>query len=609
MTDKDIKDCLLNTLSRDKWERIGLKKRAGVLVPLFSVYSKASIGIGEFRDLKLLIDWAKLSGNSIIQLLPLNELGPLFCPYDSISSFALEPAYICLDETCRKDNKSIKKKINRLKTGFPVGKKYVDYGIKQAKLGLLREIFDEENGSCEKELKEFIETNNYWIRDFALFKILKAVHHGKPWYEWEEKYKSRNAGDLEVFSKEHVKEILFEEWLQWQLHKQFKEIKEYANSKKVLIKGDLPLLVSRDSADVWGHQEYFKLEFAAGAPPDMYCAKGQRWGMPTYNWERVAADGYKYLKEKLKNAQEFYDILRIDHVVGLFRIWTIPYNEPLENQGLRGFFDPQDENRWAEQGRSILSVMLNNTKMLLCAEDLGVIPGVCTQALNEFGIPGNDVQRWMKDWNVKHDFLDPSAYRLLSVTMLSTHDTTNWAAWWENEAGTVDEALFEKKCFERGIDYARIKGNLFDLARSRHGRLRWLDSLGSSDHLAAVLYKRREEVKDFIDMYENSYREKDKLWKQLNMPGEAQEKASPKVIAAVLKMTLESKAVFCINLILDWLSLSGLLKGDPCQYRINIPGTISKDNWSLTIPIQLEELARHKVTKQVNSLVMSSGRS
>jgi 4-alpha-glucanotransferase len=536
-------------------------------------------------------------------------LGPLFCPYDSISSFALEPAYICLEQTCRADNKSIKEKINRLKQEFPSGKKCVDYSIKQAKLGLLWEIFVEEGSSCEKELKKFIETNNYWIHDFVLFKVLKAAHHGKPWYEWEEKYKNRDVTGLEIFSKEHQKEILFEEWVQWQLHKQFKEIKEYAKSNKVLLKGDLPLLVSRDSADVWGHQEYFKFEFASGAPPDIYCAKGQRWGMPTYNWERVAADGYKYLKEKLKAAQEFYDILRIDHVVGLFRIWTIPYNEPLENQGLHGFFDPQDENKWAEQGRTILSVMLDNTKMLLCAEDLGVIPQVCIQALKEFGIPGNDVQRWTKDWKIKHDFLGPSGYRLLSVTMLSTHDTTNWAAWWENEAGTIDEALFIRKCLERGIDYGRVKVHLFDSVRSKHGRLRWLNSVESSDYLAAILDKRKEEIRDFIDMYENSYQEKEKLWKQLKITGPMQEEASAKVIAAVLRITLKSKAIFCINLILDWLSLSGLLKGDPCQYRINSPGTISKDNWSLTLPVPLEELLKHKVTKEARGLIASSSRS
>src|SRR3989338_2636598 len=143
----------------------------------------------------------------------------------------------------------------------------------------------------------------------------------------------------------------------------------------------------------------------------MYCAKGQRWGMPTYNWEAIAGDGYRYLKEKLKYAENFYDILRLDHVVGLFRIWSTPYDEPAENKGLNGFFDPRDENMWGEHGRRILSVMLNSTDMLLSAEDLGIIPKTCPKTLEELGIPGNDVERWTKDWNVKHDFLGPEDYR------------------------------------------------------------------------------------------------------------------------------------------------------------------------------------------------------
>ncbi len=608
MAEESLRECLFKTPSQNKWARIGAQKRAGVLVPLFSVYSRKSVGIGEFRDLKLLIDWAKLSGNSIIQLLPLNELGSLFCPYDSVSSFALEPAYISLEEIPGIDKNIIKARIKQLRKEFPAPKSHVDYRIKKIKLEALRDIFSDESRDMPKELEEFAEENSYWVNDFALYKVIKECHQGKPWYEWEDKYKNRIMPQLEVFRKEHEKEIAFQVWVQWQLYRQFKEVKDYAGSEKILLKGDMPLLVSRDSADVWQHQDFFKLEFAAGAPPDMYCAKGQRWGMPTYDWDQVAKDNYRYLKEKLKIAEELYDILRIDHVVGLFRIWSIPYNEPLENQGLHGFFDPADENQWGEHGRNILSVMLKNTKMLLCAEDLGVIPKVCTRTLEEFGIPGNDVQRWMKDWKVKHDFLDPWNYRILSVTMLSTHDMTIWPAWWENEAGTVDEALFIRKCAERGIDYAAAKEKLFDLSPSKHGRLCWLDSVASGDVLASILGKRKEEVGDFIDMYENTYREKEKLWKRLKLSAPMQESANKDAISAVLKMTLESRAIFCIHLIFDWLSLSGMLKGDPYQYRINTPGTISENNWSVVIPISLEGLIKHKVTKETKKMIASSAR-
>ena len=581
----------------NQWKKIGTQKRSGVLIPLFSVYSKDSLGAGDLSDLKLVIDWAEKTGNSIIQLLPMNELGSVFCPYDSVSSFALEPMYIRLD-----NNPGVKKEI------IPSVSLFIDYKIKQRKLSLLWEKFQAIGERAIKQLKEFETSNSYWISDFALYKVLKGSHNGLAWYDWEPKFRNRDKAALDNFRELHERLIQFQIWLQLEIYRQFKSVKAYAEEKNILIKGDLPILVSRDSSDVWSHPEFFKLDFAAGAPPDMYCAKGQRWGMPTYKWEEIEADDYRYLKEKLKYAQNFYDILRIDHVVGLFRIWSIPYNEPEDNIGLNGAFDPPDESKWYEHGSKILKVMLDNTDMLLCAEDLGVIPQACTDTLKELSIPGNDVQRWIKDWKVKHDFLEPKDYRSLSVAMLSTHDTTNWAAWWENEAGTVDEALFIRKCNERKIDYPKVKDQLFDFSRSCHGRSRWLNSVDTVEKFVLILGKKKEELKDFIDLYENSYLEKEKLWKHLGLPGSMREKCDPEIVREALKITLDSSAVFCVNTIIDWLYLADIFKGDAYQYRINTPGTISDNNWSLKLPFSLEELLKHKVTKQIRKMVETSGR-
>ena len=609
MPESDLSRHLFKTISADKWRRIATQKRSGVVAPLFSVYSKDSLGIGDFSDLRLLIDWCYKTGNSIIELLPMNEMGPLFCPYDSESSFALEPLYICLKDILSKENKRIDDKIQSLKKNFPVGRRaHVDYEIKKEKMQLLWEIYLEGEGDNHVQLKKFQEENAYWLADFALFKVIKDYYKGLPWYEWEDHYKSHNRKALENFRKEHKRKIGFQIWVQWLTFKQFKEAKAYAESKKVLLKGDLPIFSSRDSSDVWAHPEFFKLEFAAGAPPDMYCAKGQRWGMPTYNWEKIASDEFRTLKEKLKYAQNFYDFLRIDHVVGLFRIWSIPYNEPMENQGLNGTFDPWDERLWGWHGRDLLTVMLESTDMLLCAEDLGVIPQVCTDTLRELGIPGNDVQRWVKDWNVRHDFLEPEEYRELCVSMLSTHDTTNWPAWWENEAGTVDEALFIRKCNERGIDYTHVKEMLFNLKLSRHGRLRWQNKINCAEKLVYFLSKTADEIGDIIRMHENTFQEKEKLWKHLKIKGKMREKADPEIVRAVLNITLKSSSIFCINLITDLLYLGGILKGDPYQYRFNTPGTISEKNWSQVLPIPLEDLLEHKLNKDIRKLIESSGR-
>ncbi len=605
---KDLGALLSETYSRGKWARIKTQRRSGVLAPLFSVYSRNSAGIGDFHDLKLLIDWCGKSGNSILQLLPMNDLGMNFCPYDSTSSFALEPMYIDLSGLPGAGKKAFKTRIAQLSQAFSAAGSFIDYRIKSEKSKLLREIYEE----CDidsGEFQKFVRQNSYWLDDFAFFSTLKSLTQGKAWFDWEEKYRLRDPSSLEILLGAQGKTILFYKWVQWQLYKQFKSAKDYARAKNILLKGDLPILVSRDSADVWAHPEYFKLDFASGAPPDMYCAKGQRWGTPTYKWEKIFVDKGVYLKEKLQYAENFYDILRIDHVVGLFRIWSIPYQDPAENMGLNGVFDPQQESLWEEHGRKILNFMLDNTKMLLCAEDLGVIPKCCTKVLKELGIPGNEVQRWTKDWDSRNDFLHPEEYRGFAVAMLSTHDTTNWPAWWENEAGTIDEALFERKCRERGIDFLKVKEKLFNKEFSGHGRLRWLSKIDSTELLVNTLGKRIDEVRDFVDLYKNSYREKEKLWKLLKLDGEMREKSDQKIVKAILKYVLDCGSIFVINLITDWLYLGDKFKEDPYFYRFNTPGTVNDKNWSLILPLSLEELMAQDVNSDIAEMIKASGRN
>ena len=600
MPELNLENYLFKSISRDNWKNIGFRKRAGVLFPLFTAYSKDSFGIGDLGDLKLIVDWARLTANSIIQLLPMNEVGSTFCPYDALSSFALEPAYICLKDFPGLAGKKFNSAIEDLD--------HLDYAVKEEKLRLLWDVYLAQDLSEAFDFEEFQRKNSYWLLDFALFKELKNYHQGKPWYEWENKFKNRNKVALQEFQQDNIERITFWMWLQWVLFKQFKEASNYASKNNIFIKGDLPVLVSRDSADVWSYPEFFKLEFAAGAPPDMYAALGQRWGMPTYNWQNIARDNYRYIKEKLKYAQEFYSILRIDHVVGLFRIWSISYNDLEENHGLNGVFDPLDEKLWCQHGQEILSVLVKNTKMLLCAEDLGVIPKCCTDTLLEFGICGNDVQRWVKDWNKRHDFLMPIEYRQLAVAMLSTHDTTNWKAWWQYEAATVDEGLFRRKCNDRRIDFAKVSLKLFDAKLSFHGRLRWKKEIDCPDKLLWELGKNKEEVGDFIELYQNTYGEKEKLWKILDCSGVMTEKASAELLTKMVEFILKSQAVFCINSIRDYLSMADIFKGDPYQYRVNVPGTVSPKNWSLKLPLSLEELLAHPLSQQIRKMIINSKR-
>ncbi|HPM43613.1 MAG TPA: 4-alpha-glucanotransferase, partial [Candidatus Omnitrophota bacterium] len=186
------------TPSAQLWKKIGPRKRSGVLAPLFSIYSRNSIGVGDMSDLKVLADLCCKAGDTLVQLLPMNEVGSEFCPYDAISSFAIEPLYISLD-SIKINDADIIKAIEALKKKFPAGKGHVDYGIKDAKLGILRQVFKKDSSGLKSpEFKDFIKDNSYWLDDLALFKVLKAEHDGKPWYEWEEGYQLRDGDALDI---------------------------------------------------------------------------------------------------------------------------------------------------------------------------------------------------------------------------------------------------------------------------------------------------------------------------------------------------------------------------------------------------------------------------
>ena len=253
-------------------EKNRLSRRAGAVIPLFSVYSRQSAGIGELPDLKLAVDWCVKTGNSILQLLPLNAVGAFFCPYDSLSSFALEPAYLSLDALPHARGAFIKEKIAQLKMRFPCSSSHLDYRVKQEKTDILLELFFLSPGVSSEDFARFKRVNAYWLDDYALFMVLKGYQQYRPWYEWDAGYKEHSAAALGLFKSEHLQEIEFQMWMQWQLYRQFRDVKKYAAGSGVLVKGDLPILVSRDSADVWAHPEFFKLDFAAGAPPEMYAA-------------------------------------------------------------------------------------------------------------------------------------------------------------------------------------------------------------------------------------------------------------------------------------------------------------------------------------------------
>jgi 4-alpha-glucanotransferase len=594
----------LDSASKRHWKKIGVNRRSGVNVPLFSIFSKQSIGIGDFRDLRALVDWCSFTHLSIIQLLPLNDVGYSFTPYDAQSTFALDSLYLCIDEIEGVDRASFKSDIVALNEQFPAGKERIDYALKKEKEKLLYKIFQAVQENLPQEFRDFCQKESFWLNDYALFKCLKRHFNEVHWQEWDKNYSSYHKENLKKIREERADEIRYFEWIQWQLFRQLAKAKAYANEKKVLIMGDLPFLVSRDSADVWANQAYFKLGKVAGAPPDAYIAKGQRWGMPPYCWEEIEKNGYDYLAQKVRYGSSFYNLLRIDHVVGMFRLWTIDENEPHDSGGRNGAFDPENEEEWEEHGRKLLQVMNDKGDMLCCAEDLGVVPDCSYKVLDEFAIPGMDIQRWTRNWETDQKFKTPDEYRKCSVTMLSTHDMPHFLGWWLCEVASVSEETIQKFCSDNDLDIDKVKDEFF--STSHEGFYQWKIKELDRQNFLDFLDVEEEKISWFIDLYETA--EKDYI--AFLEFVELKEKAElEKVVVAALEKAHESASIFSIQFIQDWLSLAGFYTDKPWSTRMNMPGTVKNENWSLVLPVSLEEMLVLGENKTIRQIVTNSGRA
>lgn len=601
-----------NIRTKKQWEKLGIKRRAGVVVPLFSVYSDKSYGIGDFYDLRQILKWCNQTGISILQLLPLNDTGSDFSPYNSVSSFALDPMYVSLKELKGVNIEPFKSRFRDLKKKFKNGNHFLDYGIKAEKIKLLKEIFSASYIQGQNKFLKFKTQNQYWLDDYALFKVLKDKFGEQEWENWNDNIRLRNENELHKVLSDYDTQIEFYKWVQWQLFEQFLSIKKFAEESSVLIIGDIPFLVSWDSADVWSHQNYFRLNFSSGAPPDMYLSLGQRWGMPPYIWENLEADNFLYIREKVKYARNFYNLYRIDHFIGIFRIWSIENSIPAEKGGLEGKFIPEDENVWESHGKKILDAMLEVENIMPCAEDLGTVPPCSYKVLEEYGIPGIDVQRWTRDWNNTYNFISPDKYRFNSVATLSTHDSTSFAGWWKEEAGTADEELFRRLCSEKNIigdRYIEITDLLFNKSHPSEIRLLWKDNIDSVEKLTEILKLNREDCYEIITVYLQSYNERKKYLEFLGI--EDYEEVNADFYKKALEKTLQSNSVFAINLFNEWLSLyDDYLKTFVIKnFRFNYPGIINDKNWRMVIPVNVDKLQYLSINKIIRQMIEESERN
>lgn len=319
---------------------------AGVAIPVFSLRSKSGFGVGEFNDIRLLVDWADKNGLKLIQLLPVNDTTATHTwldsyPYAAISAFALHPLFINLQKVAGKEYASqlsgLKKKqkeLNELSV--------VDYEqVMKLKLSVLLELYNVMGEDClsSEDYAKFFSTNAHWLRPYAAFCYFRDKYGTTHVDEWKTNsvYNKEEIDKLFRSRSAVAKELGLYCFIQFQLHVQLKEAVDYAHKKGIIIKGDIPIGVYRYGCDAWVEPDLYNMDWQAGAPPDDFAAVGQNWGFPTYNWKKMQEDGFDWWKKRFEQMSHYFDAFRIDHILGFFRIWSIPVHAL---QGIMGRFVP-----------------------------------------------------------------------------------------------------------------------------------------------------------------------------------------------------------------------------------------------------------------------------
>lgn len=319
---------------------------AGVAVPIFSLRTDDGFGVGEFSDLKKLADWTHEADLGIIQILPINDTTANYTwtdsyPYAAVSVYALHPQYISLENLdyplpvdLVEEYKAEKEALNSLEL--------IDYEkMIASKWKYLRSVFNEDKDKIYKDrnFKKFIKDNESWLIPYAAFCVLRDKYKTPNFNEWKT-HKKYIPGKIAPFfttkSKDYDASMLHA-WVQYHLHKQLKDAVDYMHGLGISIKGDLPIGIYRYSVEAWTEPELFGMDFQAGAPPDQFTELGQNWEFPTYNWEAMKADDYKWWKNRFKALEQYFDAMRIDHILGFFRIWRMPISA---TQGILGYFYP-----------------------------------------------------------------------------------------------------------------------------------------------------------------------------------------------------------------------------------------------------------------------------
>lgn len=403
------------------------KRGAGILLSVTSLpspYGIGSMGKAAFDFVDLLAEM----GQRYWQVLPLGPTGYGDSPYQSFSAFAGNPYLIDPDLLIREGLLKEKEV-----SGFAFGEKGddIDYGLLfENRFRLLHCAFRRFDSSSE-DYKRFCTENKSWLNDYSLYMAIKSSRGGKAFTDWEPSLRDRKKDALSRCKKELKKEINFQKFLQFKFFEQWDALKAYANKKGILIIGDIPLYVAPDSADVWAEREQFKLDkegrpaMVAGCPPDAFSDDGQKWGNPLYDYERMEKDGFDWWQRRMKANGRLFDIIRIDHFIGVVRYYSIPADDQNARNG-----------RWNKGPGKKLTDMIEKTlgKNRVIAEDLGVeVPGV-KKLLKKTGWPGMKILLFAFDGNTENEHLPYNYDSANLVAYAGTHDNETIAGYFAQKS-------------------------------------------------------------------------------------------------------------------------------------------------------------------------------
>ncbi len=610
--------CAPHYKDNDGWREP--KRVAGIAVPVFSLRSSGSQGVGDFGDLKMLVDWAEKMGLKAIQILPINDTTITGTwkdsyPYNSISTIALHPMYFDLRQVSLPKTKECDDVMKELKALNELAQ--IDY----EKVNLLKrkciQMAYDANGDTvlkTKEYKEWFENNKNWLVDYAAFRVRaypqplpkggenKVQPNGYSFIDRRVKSSQADIFNVRPFGEDlgEVSSSALYYYTQYMLHCHLKSASDYARQKGIILKGDIPIGVSRDSVEVVTHPALFNMDMSTGAPPDAFSEDGQIWGFPTYNWEEMAKDGYQWWKQRMQHMAQYFTAYRIDHILGFFRIWSIPARY---NTGLEGFFSPclplsaqdimnyglylraeqldglfikisddryhpringhrtdayqhlSDYEKWAytnlydhffyhrhnqfwyEEAMKKLPALTASNLMICCGEDLGMVPACVPWVMRQLNILSLEIQTMPKDVGV--EFGNPAYYPSMSVCTISSHDTATMRGWWEE------------------------------------------------DRAASQRY------------YNNV----------LGLQGEAPEKASGWICERIISSHLASPSILCILTLQDWLSVDEHLRyPDASAERINVPAN-SRHYWRYRMHLNIDDLMNeNEFNNHIKQLVTAYGR-